>query len=47
VVVTDVELRGPVVPKKIDLIYYGCGVLTLRLSVDLYLFVISAVRYPT
>jgi hypothetical protein len=40
-------LRGPVVPRKIGLVYYGCGVSRVRLSVDLYLLVRSAVRYPT
>ena len=39
VVVTDVELHGAVVPLKIDVTDDGCGVLILRLPVDLYLLV--------
>jgi hypothetical protein len=47
VVVTDVELHGAVVPLKIEVTDDGCGVLILRLPVDLYLLVTIAVRYPT
>ena len=47
VVVTDVELHGAVVPLKIDVTDDGCGVLVLRLPVDLYLLETIAVRYPT
>jgi hypothetical protein len=35
VVFANIELRGPAVPGKIVTTDHGCGVLALRLSVDL------------